>query len=63
MQVVTYHGNKRATDMEALKQADVVLTTYSIVENEYRKNAPPEKVQCEYCRKKFFPDRLKVHLR
>eukprot|EP00891_Asterochloris_glomerata_P007270 jgi/Astpho2/7270/e_gw1.00113.3.1_t len=63
LKVVTYHGNKRATDMEALKQADVVLTTYSIVENEFRKNAPPEKVQCEYCRKKFFPDRLKVHLR
>lgn len=49
--------------MAELAQADVVLTTYSIVENEFRKNCLPDKVACEYCNKKFFPDRLKVHLR
>lgn len=49
--------------MQELAQADVVLTTYSIIENEFRKNCLPDKVACEYCNKKFFPDRLKVHLR
>lgn len=61
--MVIYHGNKRETSIEELKQADVVLTTYSIVENEFRKNCLPDKVACAYCNKKFFPDRLKVHLR
>ena len=63
LQVVVYHGNKRETSVEELKQADVVLTTYSIVENEFRKNCLPDKVPCAHCNKKFFPDRLKVHLR
>ena len=63
LQVVVYHGNKRETSIEELKQADVVLTTYSIVENEFLKNCLPDKVPCAHCNKKFFPDRLKVHLR
>lgn len=63
LQVVIYHGNKREASVEELSQADVVLTTYSIVENEFRKNCLPDKVPCSYCNKKFFPDRLKVHLR
>ncbi|DBA87235.1 hypothetical protein WJX77_012520 [Trebouxia sp. C0004] len=63
LRVVVYHGNKRETSIEELKQADVVLTTYSIVENEFRKNCLPDKVPCAHCNKKFFPDRLKVHLR
>lgn len=63
LRVVVYHGNKRETSVEELKQADVVLTTYSIVENEFRKNCLPDKVPCAHCNKKFFPDRLKVHLR
>lgn len=58
-----YHGNKRESTVQELAQADVVLTTYSIIENEFRKNCLPDKVACEYCNKKFFPDRLKVHLR
>ena len=62
-QVVVHHGNKRETSIEELKQADVVLTTYSIIENEFRKNCLPDKVPCAYCNKKFFHDRLKVHLR
>jgi hypothetical protein len=37
LQVLVYHGSKRAADLEALESADVVLTTYSVLENEYRK--------------------------
>jgi hypothetical protein len=37
LQVVVYHGSKRTLDTHELEQADVVLTTYSVIENEYRK--------------------------
>ncbi|CAD7701108.1 unnamed protein product, partial [Ostreobium quekettii] len=63
LKVLIYHGPKRTTSQAELEEADVVLTTYSILENEYRKSEMPSKVQCRYCGKKFYPDRLKVHLR
>jgi DNA repair protein RAD16 len=40
-----------------------VLTTYSIVESEHRKNVMPDKEECKWCGRKYYPDRLKVHLR
>jgi len=63
LKVVVYHGNKRATSAEELENADVVLTTYSIIESEFRRHTQPNKATCTYCNKKFYPDRLKVHLR
>ena len=36
-QVLVYHGAKRSTSTEELEGADVVLTTYSIIENEFRR--------------------------
>ena len=62
-QVVVYHGTKRAAEIEAMQKADVVLTTYSILESEWRKETQPCKVTCAYCQKKYYPERLKVHLR
>ena len=38
-QVLVYHGAKRSTSTEELEGADVVLTTYSIIENEFRRCA------------------------
>lgn len=61
--MVVYHGGKRTSDPAELAAADVVLTTYSIVESEYRKNCIPGKVPCRYCRQKMYPDRLKLHLK
>ncbi|GFH18641.1 uncharacterized protein HaLaN_15480 [Haematococcus lacustris] len=58
-QVALYHGPKRCTDVSSLQQADVVLTTYSVLENEYRKYMMARKVTCQYCSKRFYPDRLK----
>lgn len=63
LQIVVYHGGKRATSKEELENADVVLTTYSIAEGEFRRHNQPDKCTCTYCGKKFYPDRLKVHLR
>ncbi len=38
VRVVTYHGAKRgAMDPAALRDADVVLTTYSTIEVDYRR--------------------------
>jgi hypothetical protein len=36
-QVAVFHGSKRAADAAGLEEADVVLTTYSVLENEHRK--------------------------
>ena len=60
-----YHGSNRATEytQEQLEAADVVLTTYSILEVDFRKNLMAPKAECEFCGKKFQPERLKVHLR
>ena len=61
--MVVYHGSKRASEVARLSNADVVLTTYSTLENEYRKHAQPCKVTCAYCSKPFYPERLRVHLK
>ena len=63
LQVVVYHGAKRTTQPAELAEADVVLTTYAIVEAEHRRYMMPGKVQCRYCRGKFYPDRLRLHLK
>ena len=63
MQVVVYHGQKRASEIAGLAEADVVLTTYSTLESEYRKVVQPGKVTCAYCSKPFYPERLRVHLK
>ncbi len=65
-QVMVYHGPKRGATLDAAKlaEADVVLTTYSIIESEYRRQEMATgKVACAFCNKKFYPYRLKVHLR
>lgn len=63
MQVVVFHGNRRTADPTELAGADVVLTTYSIIEGEHRRYVEPDKIPCKYCNKRFQPDRLEVHLR
>jgi hypothetical protein len=40
-----------------------VLTTYSIVESEYRRCIAPAKVECQYCGSKFYPRQLITHLK
>ncbi|CAL5226040.1 g8852 [Coccomyxa viridis] len=63
LKVVVFHGNKRTADPAELADADVVLTTYSIIEGEHRRYVEPDKIPCKYCSKRFQPDRLEVHLR
>ena len=63
VQVMVYHGAKRTTQPAELAAADVVLTTYAIIEAEHRRYMMPGKVQCRYCKGKFYPDRLRLHLK
>ena len=64
LKVAVYQGGKRhEADVAALATADVVVTTYNTLEADFRRALMPTKISCRYCRKKYFPDRLKVHLR
>lgn len=60
-----YYGTNRADTFtqKQLESADIVLTTYSILEVDYRRNIMAPKATCTFCGKKFQPERLKVHLR
>lgn len=59
-----YHQLKQTLfEFETVKLILQVLTTYSIVESEHRKNVMPDKEECKWCGRKYYPDRLKVHLR
>ena len=59
--VKIYHGTTRSSSVKELQAADVVLTTYAIMEAEYRKATAGAKVTCRLCDKKFYPDKLRVH--
>ncbi len=65
-QVVIYHGPKRGLELDSTKlsEADVVLTTYSIIESEYRRQEMTTgKVCCAFCNKRLYPHKLRLHLR
>lgn len=63
LKVAVYYGPKRRADPEALSNADIVISTYNTIEADFRKAMLPAKISCGYCGKKYYPDRLKVHLR
>ena len=63
--VGTYHGPNRTGEMprEILCKYDVVLTTYQVLEADFRKMMSPNKVKCPNCGGKFKVDKLRVHLK
>ncbi|CAK9259692.1 unnamed protein product [Sphagnum jensenii] len=63
MKVLVYHGPRRGISFNELANYDIVLTTYSIVELEHRKNVMPSKQACQWCRRLYYPDKLAIHLR
>jgi DNA repair protein RAD16 len=56
-----YHGSDRECSVEDFAKADVVITSYKIVEIEYRKATQNIKVTCSICNKKFYPEKLRIH--
>ncbi|KAL5982774.1 hypothetical protein ACLOJK_016850 [Asimina triloba] len=61
--ILVYHGAKREKAIQQLSTYDFVLTTYSIVEAEYRKNNMPPKERCQWCGKLFYPRKMATHLK
>ncbi|KAL7510045.1 hypothetical protein ACHAXN_006958 [Cyclotella atomus] len=63
--ICTYHGPDREsqTPREMLKKYDVVLTTYQVVEADFRKMTSPNRVECPNCGGKFKLDKLPIHLK
>ena len=65
MTVCVYHGPNRAREFprDLLVKYDIVLTTYQVIEAEYRKMVSPNKVKCPNCGNKFKIEKLRVHLK
>mmetsp|Transcript_19582 Transcript_19582/g.54783 ORF Transcript_19582/g.54783 Transcript_19582/m.54783 type:complete len:1214 (+) Transcript_19582:82-3723(+) len=61
LRVMIYHGVSKARTAAEFKKADVVLTTYQTLENDYRREMNKSRVTCKWCKKMFQPDKLKVH--
>jgi DNA repair protein RAD16 len=65
LKVGIYHGPHRGSDISAAKmrEYDVVITTYQVLEQDFRKMVSPNKVSCPNCGAKFKVDKLRIHLK
>ncbi|GBE58671.1 DNA repair protein [Babesia ovata] len=63
LSVLLYHGPHRKSLTHVLHEYDVVLTTYAIVEAEFRKVQNKKKVACEYCGRMYLHKTLVLHQR
>ncbi|KAL2483664.1 Helicase protein with RING/U-box domain [Forsythia ovata] len=61
--VLVYHGANRERNIYQFSEYDFVITTYSIVEADYRKYLMPPKEKCQWCGKLFYDHKLKIHLK
>ena len=60
--VKVYHGNDRnSEDIKEIQNVDIIITSYKILEIEYRKATAGTKVICSVCGKKFYPEKLRIH--
>ncbi|XP_024518292.1 DNA repair protein RAD16 [Selaginella moellendorffii] len=60
LKVLIYHGNRKHITVKELAKHDVVLTTYSIIEHDYRKILP-DKLRCKWCQKAYSAQGLAKH--
>lgn len=65
LSVCTYHGpdREKETPRELMKKYDIVLTTYQVMESDFRKMTSPNRVECPNCGGKFKIDKLPIHLK
>lgn len=64
LKVGYYYGpDRNQISVEELMSYDVILTTYSVVEAEWRKTIAPTRSTCPYCSRVFQPHKLTAHLR
>ncbi|KAL1812900.1 hypothetical protein ACET3Z_022965 [Daucus carota] len=59
--VLVYHGANRGKTLYEFSDYDFIITTYSIVEAEYRKNVMPPKQKCIWCGRLFYDHKISVH--
>ncbi|GAB4859441.1 hypothetical protein Ancab_010907 [Ancistrocladus abbreviatus] len=59
--VLVYYGAKRGKGHQEFSGYDFVITTYSTVEVDYRKNVMPPKHRCEWCGKLFNESKIVIH--
>ncbi|KAG9157764.1 hypothetical protein Leryth_017846 [Lithospermum erythrorhizon] len=62
-QVLVYHGSSRSKKNHQFSEYDFVITTYSIVESEYRRSIMPPKQKCQWCRKLLHEEKMVFRLR
>ena len=64
LSVLLYYGaDRRTLTGDDLRGYDVVLTTYQVMEQEYRKVVLKAKVRCKFCDRMFLPRSLIPHLK
>lgn len=61
--VLVYHGANRGKSHHQFSEYDFIITTYSIVEAEYRKHVMHPKERCEWCGKLLNEKKMAVHLK
>lgn len=61
--VLVYHGSNRGRNIDQFSEYDFVITTYSIVEAEYRRNVMPPKQKCQWCGRSLYEHKMSVHLK
>lgn len=61
--VLVYHGGDRGKNVHQFSEYDFIITTYSIVETEFRKNVMAPKQKCLQCGKSFHQRKMLYHLK
>jgi len=63
LRVFVYYADRADVVDGDFKGFDVVLTTYPVIEADWRKIVNRHMVACEWCGKKYLPRSMKVHLK
>ncbi|SOV24042.1 DNA repair protein rhp16, putative [Plasmodium sp. DRC-Itaito] len=61
LSVYVYHGNSKMISHEELIKYDIVITSYAVVEVNFRKIVNKHKQPCEYCGRLYLPNNLDIH--
>ncbi|KJP87577.1 hypothetical protein AK88_02745 [Plasmodium fragile] len=61
LKVYVYHGSMKKISFEELKKYDIIITSYAMVEVQFRKIINKYKVSCEYCGRLYLPNTLVIH--
>ncbi|GAW83872.1 DNA repair protein rhp16 [Plasmodium gonderi] len=61
LKVHVYHGSMKKISFDELKKYDIVITSYAMVEAQFRKIINKYKISCEYCGRLYLPSTLVIH--